>query len=161
MAQIDETPLPGVGTRLEFITHDGRRVGVIHHRSGRRELFFCDAEDPDAVALALTLDDDESHALAEALGASQVVESVTQLQQQIEGLAIDWLTVGAESPYVQRSIGDTKARTRTGVSIVAVIRGTGTFPAPGPEFGIGADDVLVVVGTPEGIRQLEEILTTG
>ncbi len=161
MTQIDETPLPGVGTRLEFVTHEGNRVGVIHHRSGRRELFLCNVDDPDAVALTLELDDDESRALAEALGASQVAESVSHLQQQIEGLAIDWLTVTDDSPYQDSSIGDTRARTRTGVSIVAVIRGTTTYPAPGPEFTLETGDVVVVVGTPEGISQLQGILTDG
>lgn len=161
MTQIDETPLPGVGTRLEFITHEGNRIGVIHHRSGRRELFLCNADDPDAVALTLELDDDESRALADALGASQVAESVAHLQQQIEGLAIDWLTVTEDSAYEDASIGDTRARTRTGVSIVAVIRGATTFPAPGPEFVLAANDVVVVVGTPDGINQLQGILTEG
>ena len=161
MAQIDETPLPGVGTRLEFMTHEGNRVGVIHHRSGRRELFLCTVDDPDAAALTLELDDDESRALAEALGASPVAESMSHLQQQIEGLAIDWLTVNEDSPYEDASIGDTRARTRTGVSIVAVIRGTTTFPAPGPEFTLEAGDVVVVVGTSEGIGRLQGILTEG
>ncbi len=161
MTQIDETPLPGVGTRLEFITHEGNRVGVIHHRSGRRELFLCHVEDPDAVALTLELDDDESRALAEALGASPVAESVSNLQQQVEGLAIDWLTVSEASPYEGASIGDTRARTRTGVSIVAVLRGTTTFPSPGPDFTLETHDVMVVVGTPDGISRLQGILTEG
>ncbi len=161
MTQIDETQLPGVGTRLEFVTHEGNRVGVIHHRSGRRELFLCRADDPDVAALTLELDDDESRALAESLGASPVMEVVGQLQHQIEGLAIDWLSVSPDSPYEDASIGDTRARTRTGVSIVAVIRDTTTFPAPGPQFTLEANDVMVVVGTPEGISQLQGILAEG
>jgi hypothetical protein len=35
---VSETPLPGIGVRYEFVTEDGARLGVIHHRTGVREL---------------------------------------------------------------------------------------------------------------------------
>jgi TrkA domain protein len=49
-------------------------------------------------------------------------------------------------------------RSRTGVSIVAVIRDETAFPAPGPDFGLEADDTLVVVGTAGGIEAVGELL---
>jgi TrkA domain protein len=76
----------------------------------------------------------------------------------VEGLAIDRLPLTASSPYAGRTIGDTGARTRTGVSIVAVLRETAAFPAPGPEFGLEIGDILVVVGTPRGIEELAILL---
>lgn len=36
-------------------------MGSVDHGTGRRELFVCDPGDPDAVAMSLTLTDDESH----------------------------------------------------------------------------------------------------
>jgi hypothetical protein len=42
MSEIEETPLPGVGTRYEFVTAGGERLCVIAHYSGRRELAFFD-----------------------------------------------------------------------------------------------------------------------
>lgn len=161
MPKIEETPLPGVGMRHDFTAEDGSRIGVVHHRTGRRELFFCSAEDPDAVTHSLNLSDDDSHALSEALGGSSVIENLSSLQQQVEGLAIDWLRVDEDTPYAGKSIGDARIRTRTGVSVVAVIRGDQAYPAPGPEFHIEAHDTLVVVGTPEGIKSVTEILTAG
>lgn len=161
MAQIQETKLPGVGVRYEFKTEDGRRVGVIHHSTGRREVFVCPADDPDTTTVSLNLSERESHDLIDVLGGSQVVESFSQLQQHVEGLAIDWLPVDPDSTYAGRSIGDARIRTRTGVSVVAILRGDEPFPAPGPEFAIEAGDTLVVVGTPEGIEQVTEILRTG
>lgn len=161
MTRIEETSLPGVGRRLDFTSEDGNRIGVIHHRTGRRELFICSTEDPDSVRQSLSLSDDDSHTLAEALGGSTVIENLNSLQQQIEGLAIDWLTVRTGTPYAGKTIGDARVRTRTGVSVVAVIRGDQAFPAPGPEFAIQAEDTLVVVGTSEGIKSVDEILTAG
>jgi TrkA domain protein len=161
LSRIEEVSLPGVGLRLQFVTSDGIRVGVVHHRTGRRELFICDQDDPDTVTTSLDLSDEDSHALAEALGASSVVESLTDLKQQVEGLAIDWLTVEAGTPYVGRTVGDARIRTRTGVSVVAVIRAESPFPAPGPEFSLESGDTLVVVGTPEGIESVVAILKAG
>lgn len=161
MPKIEETPLPGVGLRHDFTAEDGSRIGVVHHRTGRRELFICSADDPDAVSHSLNLSDEDSHALSEALGGSTVIENLSTLQQQIEGLAIDWLTVEPDTPYASKTVGDAHIRTRTGVSVVAVIRGEQAYPAPGPEFLVEAGDRLVVVGTPEGIQSVAEILTVG
>jgi TrkA domain protein len=53
---------------------------------------------------------------------------------------------------------DTQARSRTGVSIVAVLRAQTAFPAPTPRFGFQAGDTAVVVGTPAGVRALARLL---
>lgn len=161
MPKIEETSLPGVGLRLDFTAEDGSRIGVVHHRTGRRELFVCTAEDPDAAVVSLNLSDEDSHALSEALGGSTVIANLMDLQQRVKGLAIDWLSVDGETPYAGKTIGDARIRTRTGVSVVAVIRGDQPHPAPGPDFRIETSDTLVVVGTPEGIKSVDEILTAG
>jgi TrkA domain protein len=159
--ELEETPLPGVGLRVEFKAADGSRIGVVHRRTGRRELFVCSASDPDVVTFSLEMSDDDTHALADALGGSSVVESLTDVTQRIEGLAIDWLGIGGRSPYAGKTIGDTRLRTRTGASVVALLRGDQPYPAPGPESRIEAGDTLVVVGTPEGINRARAILTDG
>jgi len=161
MARIEETPLPGVGIRYDFMTEDGQRVGVIQHLTGRREVFICPADDPDTVAATVSFTEDDAHALVDALGGSQVVESLAHLQQHVEGLAIDWLSMDPSSPYAGRTIGDARIRTRTGVSVVAVVRGETAHPAPGPEFSLEAGDTLVVVGTADGISGVTEILRAG
>lgn len=161
MPEIQETHLPGVGQRVEFVSGAGSRIGVVHHRTGRRELFVCTPTDPDSVAMSLDLTENESHALADALGGTTIVESLTSLPTQIEGLAIDWVTISDDSPFAGRTIGDARVRTRTGVSIVALLRGDRAHPAPGPEFALHGGDVAVVVGTPDGIDATREILTSG
>lgn len=161
MARIEQTNLPGVGVRYDFATEGGQRIGVIHHRTGRRELFVCPVEDPDQPVASVHLSDDEAHSLVDTLGGSQVVESLSHLQQQVEGLAIDWLPVEPATAYVGKTIGDARIRTRTGVSVVAVIRGDQPFPAPGPDFAFEANDTLVVVGTPDGIKLVSDILSRG
>jgi TrkA domain protein len=160
VAEVEETRLPGLGIRYDFRTARGSRLGVVHHRTGRRELLIYDPDDPDTSRDVVALDEDDSRTLAELLGASRVEEQIDHLQQ-VEGLAIDWLPVSAGTPFAGQAIGDTRARTRTGVSIVAVLRGDRAFPAPDPLFRLEPADTLLVVGTPRGIEQLAIILRSG
>lgn len=158
MAEVREIKLPGVGVRLEFDTEAGEQVAVVVHRGGRRELMVYDSDDPDICSTVMHLTPGEARTLSEALGGSTVTEVSRVVEQRIEGLAIDWIEVGAASSFVDRSIADGMFRTRTGVSVVAVIRGTETTPAPGPDFVFTVGDVAVVVGTPAAIDQVRTLL---
>ncbi|MEL7206623.1 MAG: cation:proton antiporter regulatory subunit [Actinomycetota bacterium] len=159
MSEVTETPVPGVGIRYEFTTTAGDRVGVLVHRSGRRELLVYDEDDPDACRTLLQLSRPDTRTVAELLGASQVSDATAEVEQQIEGLTIDWVTVPGSSSVVGSSIGAGEFRSRTGVSLVAIVRGETTLPAPGPDQTLDAGDVLVAVGTTEGLDQLRELLT--
>ncbi|QYG93113.1 cation:proton antiporter regulatory subunit [Iamia sp. SCSIO 61187] len=158
MAEVTETQLPGVGVRLEFTTASGTIVGVITHRTGRRELVVYDRVDPDRCLAQIVLDGDDARTLAELLGASRVNEALTAVQQRIEGLAIEWLTVEPSSPFVGRTIAEGAFRTQTGVSIVAVIKDETTIPAPGPEHRFVGGETIVAVGTDEGLAALDRLL---
>jgi TrkA domain protein len=160
MGDVQETQLPGVGVRYDYVTSEGQHVGVIVHRSGRRELLLYDRQDPDACRDVIKLDGDDTRTLVELLGASHVSEQLAAMQQ-IEGLAIDWVTIAPTANAVGRSLRDAALRTETGVSIVAVVRGTVTMAAPGPDFVLQPGDTAVVVGTPDGIERLTSLLHEG
>ena len=155
---IQETNLPGVGLRHDFTTRAGRQLGIVTHRTGRRDLLVYDRDDPDACQEVVQLTDEEADALAELLGAPRLVEHLAAMTQRIEGLAIDWLPIRTGSPYARRTIADTQARSRTGVSIVAILRGDGAIPAPAPDEVLEPGDTLVVVGTAQGIKELTKLL---
>jgi TrkA domain protein len=155
---VNETALPGVGLRYDFTTRAGRQVGVISHRSGRRDLLIYDRDDPDTCQEVVQLSAEEADTLAEMLGAARIAGHLAQLQQRIEGLAIDWLEIRPGSPYAGRPLGDTQARSRTGTSIVALLRGEQPIPAPSPDVPLQAGDTAVVVGTPTGIAALAVLL---
>jgi TrkA domain protein len=155
---IQETRLPGVGVRHNFATQTGQQLGVVSYRTGRRDLLLYDPDDPDTCREVIRLNQEEADALADLLGAARLTGHLAELQQQVEGLAISWLTIREDSPYAGGTIADTQARSRTGVSIVAVLRGRTAFPAPGPSFGFQAGDTAVVVGTPAGVRTLTGLL---
>lgn len=159
--EVEEVRLPSVGVRHDFETVGGRRVGVVTHYSGRRELLVYDKADPDACRAVIELGDDDVRTLTDLLGTPHVVQSLSDLQQTVSGLAIDWVPVSGTSPYAGKTLGDTRMRTSTGVSAIAVVRGEETIPSPGPECPLHAGDTVVVVGTPDGIRDAAELLGPG
>jgi TrkA domain protein len=158
MAEVRETKLPGVGVRHEFTTDGGDDVAVLVHHDGRREILVYDSDDPDRCSSILNLTAADTRTVSELLGASRVTEAVAAVQQEIEGLAIEWIELTPSSPAAGATIGDGMYRTRTGSSIVAVIREGQSVPAPGPEFPLLAGDVIVAVGTVEGLATMRELI---
>ncbi|MFI6300046.1 cation:proton antiporter regulatory subunit [Nonomuraea sp. NPDC050790] len=159
--EIEQTALPGIGLRHEFTSRAGRRIGVVSHRTGRRDLIIYDPDDPDSACEDIVLNDDEADALAELLGAPRIVQRLNQLHKQVEGLVSVQLPITDPSPYADRQMGQARVRTRTGASIVAVVRAGRVITSPAPDFVLLAGDVIVVVGTAESTAAVAEILATG
>jgi TrkA domain protein len=167
--EIHETALPGVGVRYEMRTKRGPRLGVVAHHHGRRDLLIYDRADPDAARESVSLTEAESAALAALLGATGGAgplegagdadgAAVTGQGHPIGRFAVNWVPVPPGSPYAGRSIGTAGVRSITGVSIVAVLRDDAAFPSPGPDFCLQAGDTALVVGTPDGVEALVELL---
>ena len=160
MPDVTEVPLPGIGVRHEFATEGGVPVGVLTHRGGRRELLIYDPADHDTCLASIRLSPDDSRTLAELLGASTVSERATATAH-IEGLAIDWLTVAEEKVGPEgTAIADLAIRTRTGVSIIAIIRDDAPIPAPEPSALLLPGDTAVVTGTAHGMTAARRLLTS-
>jgi TrkA domain protein len=158
---IEETRLPGIGLRHDFVTRQGRRIGVISQKNGSRELFMYDPDDPDACRAVIDLTPEESEVVAELLGAPRVIERLARLREQVEGIATEGIPVTATSPYTGRTLADAQIRSRTGASVVAVIRGEQVVPSPGPDFRFQVGDKVVVVGTEDGVHEAAKILGGG
>jgi len=161
VVEIEQTALPGIGSRHVIVAGNGRRVGVVTHRSGRRELVIYDAEDPDSSAASLVLTSDEADTLAELLGAPRIVQRLAKMHKELEGLISEQVIIASDSPYVGRTLGDTQARTRTGASIVAVVRRGEVHASPAPDFQFEQGDIVVVVGTADGTSGVARILADG
>lgn len=159
--EIEETRLPGIGLRHDFLTRTGRRLGVVSQRTGERDLVVYDPDDPDACSTSVELTEQESDALAELLGAPRIVQRLKRLRDEVEGLVTRGIEVRPGSPYEDRTLGATQTRTRTSASIVAVVRGTEFNASPGPEFTFRAGDRVVTVGTAESVAAVDVIFTDG
>lgn len=152
-----ETLLPGVGVKYEMRTRSGFPLTLVVNREGGSVLVAYDRRDPDRAALSVPLDDEESEALAGLLSGTTMmhrVEDVTRLP----GLVSARLVVEPGSRYDGRTLGDTRARTRTGCSVVALVRAGEVLGSPGPEQELRGGDVLVVIGTDAGVGQLSDLI---
>jgi K+:H+ antiporter subunit KhtT len=162
MVDVKRVKLPGVGVLHTFVTDGGGKVGVITHRSGSSDLItFSDAEDGSkATKVALRLDDDEAHTLAELLGGTRITESLTNLDS-IPGLTIDWFHVDYDDHIAGQALGDLGAIGVVGVTVVAVVRGESANPAPDDHFKVFPGDTLVAAGSPEKVAKAFMYFRTG
>lgn len=149
--------LPGVGLRYEFATETGRRLAVVARRSGRFELAVYSASDPDETDVSFSLSEHEADVVAEILGATRIAERFADLTREIPGLESGQVEVAAGSRFDGQKLGDSRCRTLTGASIVAVVHGDEVVASPGPDFGLSGGDVLVVIGTEEGLRGVRSL----
>jgi TrkA domain protein len=159
--RIERFDLPGIGVRNDVITESGRRISVVSHRNGERDLALFDVDDPDASTDSIPLTDDEAAALAEVLGASLTLSRLSSLGARDMGLYTEEISLPADSAFIGRPMGDTKARTLTGSSIVAIARGTQVVPSPTPDVLFESGDVLVAVGTRKGLDALSRLIDRG
>jgi len=86
------------------------------------------------------------------------VERFADLSREIPGLMSARLEVPPGSRYAGRVLGETHARTLTGASVVAVVRGSEVIASPAPMQPLEAGDVLVVIGTEAGVAGVRRLL---
>ncbi len=158
---VKEVRLPGIGLRYEFASHEGDRIGIIARRSGDFEIVLYARDDPDQARPVFRLTDEEADAVAQILGAPRIAERFTELTREVPGLDVGQVHIEPGSPYVDHPLGETRVRSRTGASIVAILRNKNVLPSPGPAEMLRAGDVLVVIGTEEGIAGVEQIVDKG
>jgi TrkA domain protein len=159
--RIERVDLPGIGVRNDILTEGGRRISVITYRTGERDIAIFDTGDPDACTDSVALTDDEATRIGEMLGAAVTLSKLTGLGDAAVGLFTEEVQLPVDSGFSGRPMGDTKARTLTGTSIVALARDGQIIPSPGPETILQAGDVIVAVGTRKGLDALVDIIDRG
>ncbi|MFF2780023.1 cation:proton antiporter regulatory subunit [Streptomyces sp. NPDC058052] len=153
---MSSTPLPGVGVQYDLTTREHRHLSVIAHRDGTRSVNVYRSDDPDACLQSLHLTAGESAALIDALMPAH--HSPNLLHTTELGLVAERIELSSVSHWNGRTLGETRMRTETGVSIVAVLRRADAVPSPGPGFRLAGGDTLIVIGTHEGVDAAATIL---
>jgi TrkA domain protein len=157
---IYEADLPGVGKKFEVELDGERRLLIVIHNTGKRELFVRESEDEDADKLFELTD-----RLARQVGTImegayfQPIRTETIDTVLSDDTLIEWVNVQNGSPLVGESLAETRLRQELGVSVIAVQRGEETITNPDPETPIEAEDTLVVLGSHEACRQLDEVVS--
>ena len=160
--ELQETRLPGIGTKFTIRTGEGSRITVILHNDGKRELYYfrhgTDAE-PRSV---LTLDDDEARQLGAVLGgAYERPKIVDDLEMALGELAIEWVAVPDSSPLIGKTLAECGFRARTGVTIIAILREPEPVTGAQPTDVIQEGDTLVTVGKLGQYAEFRRLLAEG
>lgn len=155
---VTEVLLPGVGVRYEFTAASGHNVGIVARRDGEFDVICFRRTDPDAGENLFTLDRRQAEALAEILGAPRIVERFADLSREVPGLASATIDLPSGSQFDGRTLGETRLRTQTGVSVVAVVKAEQVVPSPTPDEVLRGGDSLVVIGTEQGIDRARGVL---
>jgi len=159
--RIERVDLPGIGVRNDILTEGRRRISVITYRSGQRDIALFDTDDPDRCVESIALTDDEATTIGEILGASVTLSKITGLGDNALGLYTEEISLPLDSGFIGHPMGDTRARTLTGSSIVAIARDGQVIASPGPETILNGGDVVVAVGTRKGLDALVDIIDRG
>jgi CPA2 family monovalent cation:H+ antiporter-2 len=83
--------------------------------------------------------------------------TISQLKSASHTLALSWINVLEDSSVVNQSIRDLHIRSRSGVSIVAVLRQEKIYPNPDPNFVFRAGDLIGVLNDPHQLQKFREM----
>jgi K+:H+ antiporter len=72
-------------------------------------------------------------------------------------LALNWLRLEPESRLCDRTIGELGIRSRTGASVVGVVRSGNLYTNPGPEFLFAQGDLAAIIGTMDQFNALQKM----
>lgn len=155
--EIRESDLPGVGKKFAGETAAGEKIVIVIQHDGTRELYRF-GEDPDRPEGITELTDGEAHQIGAVLsGAYFQPVSEDAVLEVMQGLHLRWFPVTPASFFAGHSIGELQIRSRTGVSVIAIIRGQRRhLPNPSPEEVLEAGDTVVALGT---VEQMERLLS--
>jgi TrkA domain protein len=153
----DPVRLPGVGTRVDFVDEDGSKFCVVNRDDGTVELYMPGTgEDRTTIHLS----DAAAHALGALLAGRYELTPTLPMRADrvLGGLTFDWVHVPRSGRAADKSIADLEVRKRTGVTIVAILRGTVPIVAPEPTTKLEAGDDIVIVCRPADLPSARDYL---
>ncbi|GIG06452.1 cation:proton antiporter regulatory subunit [Catellatospora coxensis] len=155
---IERSALPGIGMRYSLATVDGRRLAVICHASGRRDLLVYPSPHAEVAHSGVSLTSAQAHEVAELLHTLGVVDRLAAAGQ-FGAVTVAGLPVPAGGPYAGRRLGELVTRLPAGVSVLAVIHDGDSLTGPGPDVVLQGEDVLVVAGGRADLAAAAESVT--
>ncbi|WP_323174751.1 TrkA C-terminal domain-containing protein [Natrialba sp. PRR66] len=157
--EIYEGDLRGIGRKFEIKLDESEIYVIIIHNNGRREVYRKDSPDTDGEKI-MDLSDHEARVMGTILEGAyfQPIRTDSTEAQLSEDIIIEWWTLTNESPILGQTLGEAELRSRTGVTISAIIRGDDVISNPDPNTTFHAGDKLVAIGSSDEQDSLEQLL---
>jgi len=84
-------------------------------------------------------------------------QALSQLQDATRLLELSWVTLPSQSPLVGQTIKKLEIRSRTGASIVGVLRKGEMHTNPSPGFHFSGNDLVGVMGKPNELTAFQDL----
>lgn len=84
-------------------------------------------------------------------------ELLARMSSAQQLMQIHWVPLSSESPLVEHTIGDSRIRSRTGISIVAILRDENLIPNPSPQQDLRDGDLVGVLGDANELARFEQL----
>lgn len=150
--------LPGIGKRYSFVTAEGDSLVLILHQSGFREIYYFKESDEDEPDVAIKMTDEEARQLGSLLlGADYQPVTDDRMELLMKNIRIEWVQVTPGSELVNKRIIDSRIRSETGATIIAIQRGKEMIGSPDVEEVILSGDILMVVGNRQQTKSLDSL----
>ena len=135
------TRLPGLGTRLDLTDVDRRVVQIVRRKDGVVDIHTEGGQ-------SIELDAASARAAGAFMSGHFLLppEIAERVSDVLGGLVFDWVELPRGASAIGRSIEELEIRARTGVTIVAILRGSLPLVTPDPQTRLMAGDDLVVAG---------------
>ncbi len=147
--------LPGIGKKISMVTSEQSTIALIVHHTGKRDLYFFGNEEEEECGFSVTLTAEETRELgAQLLGAAYQPVDLDQMKMFKNQIVVEWVDLQQQSILVDKTIAESRIRTKTGASVIGVVRGTDVVPVPDIHCVLHAGDTLMVVGKSEQVEQL-------
>ncbi len=144
---LQETRLPGIGTKFTIRLDAGARLAVILHNDGKREVYWFRHADDDEPGAVITLDDDEARQLGAVIGgAYERPKIVEELEMALGELLIEWVPVPDSSPWIGKTLAECGFRAKVGITVIAILREPEPVTGAQPDDMVQRGDTLVTVG---------------
>ncbi len=85
-------------------------------------------------------------------------QTIAQLQNVSHLLELSWVKLAFDSPFIDRTIRELKIRSRTGVSVVGVMRDGELYPNPDADYQFSIGDLVAVMGNSEQMITFQTLI---
>jgi CPA2 family monovalent cation:H+ antiporter-2 len=87
-------------------------------------------------------------------------QALDQMRNTVRGLDIVWRRLGEGNPLVGQTLSEADLRSRTGASVIAIIRGQDVLPNPEASTRFEVDDLVGLIGKAAEIAALDRFIAT-
>jgi CPA2 family monovalent cation:H+ antiporter-2 len=94
-------------------------------------------------------------------GLSLDHESISRVAALFAGATVDNVQIDPKAPSVGKTLSQLDLRKLTGATVIAIVRSGEAVKNPAPDFSIGADDILVLLGSHVELDRAVNLLTRG